>query len=181
MFITPSFKKSLIVEQFQGNYLKDRKLIAHTKARTRGAFCYARLTGQRPIGQTKENNRACSNGLDFPIRTRTRSTGIISKYWEMQGWVILNTDTQHSLPDQQITDMYMITCRPPPIITWKKNGQTIVTGDDFRIAASHQGRRLELLNVKKNIHEDTYTCEAENSQNSGNPRVFATTLTVKGM
>ena len=25
MFITPSFKKSLIVEQFQGNYLKCRK------------------------------------------------------------------------------------------------------------------------------------------------------------
>ena len=26
MFITPSFKKSLIVEQFQGNYLKWSKL-----------------------------------------------------------------------------------------------------------------------------------------------------------
>ena len=26
MFITPSFKKSLIVEQFQGNYLKGEKL-----------------------------------------------------------------------------------------------------------------------------------------------------------
>ena len=26
MFITPSFKKSLIVEQFQGNYLKKRGL-----------------------------------------------------------------------------------------------------------------------------------------------------------
>ena len=27
MFISPSFKKSLIVEQFQGNYLKCRKII----------------------------------------------------------------------------------------------------------------------------------------------------------
>ena len=75
----------------------------------------------------------------------------------------------------------MTTCRPPPTITWKKNGQTVVTGDDFKIADSYQGRRLELINVEKNIHEDTYTCEAENSQNSGNPRVFTTTLTVKGM
>ena len=53
--------------------LHNRKLIAHFKARTRDAFCYVRLTGQRPIGQTKENNRACSNGLHFPIRTRTQS------------------------------------------------------------------------------------------------------------
>ena len=28
MFITPSFKKSLIVEQFQGNYLKNNATIA---------------------------------------------------------------------------------------------------------------------------------------------------------
>ena len=75
----------------------------------------------------------------------------------------------------------MITCRPPPTITWKKNGQIIFTGDNFKIAGTYQGRRLELINVKKNIHEGTYTCEAENSQNSGNPRVSFTTLTVKGM
>ena len=75
----------------------------------------------------------------------------------------------------------MITCRPPPTIIWKKNGQTIVTGDDFQIAGTYQGRRLDLINVKKNIHEDTYTCEAENSQNGGHPLVFTTTLTVKGM
>ena len=75
----------------------------------------------------------------------------------------------------------MITCRPPPTITWKKNGQTIVTGDDFEIARTFQGRRLDLIYVKKDIHEDTYTCEAENSQNSGNPEVFTIRLTVEGM
>lgn len=69
--------------------------------------------------------------------------------------------------------------RPPPTITWKKNGQTIVTGDDFEIAGTFLGRRLDLINVKKDIHEDTYTCEAENSQNSGNPNVFTTIVTVK--
>ena len=78
-------------------------------------------------------------------------------------------------------NIYLITCRPPPTITWKKNGQTIITGDDFEIADTFLQRRLDLINVKKNIHEDTYTCEAENSQNSGNPEVFTTTLTVKGM
>ena len=61
----------------------------------------------------------------------------------------------------------MITYRPPPAITWKKNGETIVIGDDFEIATTFQGRRLDLVNVKKDLHEDTYTCEAENSQNSG--------------
>ena len=75
----------------------------------------------------------------------------------------------------------MITCRPPPIITWKKNGQIIFTGEYFNIPATYLGRRLELLNVKKNIHQGIYTCEAENSQNSGNPRVSTTTLTVEGM
>ena len=75
----------------------------------------------------------------------------------------------------------MITCRPPPTITWKKNGQVIVTGDYFEIADTFRGRLLDLVNVTKDMHEDTYTCEAENSQNSGNPIVFTITITVKGM
>lgn len=75
----------------------------------------------------------------------------------------------------------MIACRPPPKITWKKNGREIITGDDFEIASTFLGRRLDLVNVKKDIHEDTYTCEAENSENSGNPIVSSTILTVKGM
>ena len=33
MFITPSFKKSLIVEQFQGNYLKFANLTTNMAAR----------------------------------------------------------------------------------------------------------------------------------------------------
>ena len=74
----------------------------------------------------------------------------------------------------------MTTYRPPPVITWKKNGQVIVTGDDFEIPGTFLGRCLDLINVKKDIHEDTYACEAENSQNSGNTSVFTTILTVKG-
>jgi len=75
----------------------------------------------------------------------------------------------------------MITYRPPPTITWKKNGETIVKGDDFAIATTFLGRRLDLVNVKRHLHKDTYTCEAENSQNSGNPLVFTIVVTVQGM
>jgi len=75
----------------------------------------------------------------------------------------------------------MITYRPPSTITWKKNGKTIVIGDDFAIATTFLGRRLDLVNVKRDLHEDTYTCEAENSQNSGNPLVFTIVVTVQGM
>ena len=75
----------------------------------------------------------------------------------------------------------MATYRPPPVISWRKNGRLIVTGDGFEISGTFQGRRLDLINVKKNVHEDAYTCEGENSQNSGNPIVFTTILIVKGM
>lgn len=82
-----------------------------------------------------------------------------------------------------LASIYLIcTFRRAPTITWKKGGNIIVTGDDFEIDIStFQGRRLDLINVKKDIHEDTYTCEAENSQNRGNPEVFTTKVTVKGM
>ena len=40
MFITPSFKKSLIVEQFQGNYLKEarRGFLLHARAQSKHAI-----------------------------------------------------------------------------------------------------------------------------------------------
>ena len=38
MFITPSFKKSLIVEQFQGNYLKQVKIL-------KNRFCMSSIIG----------------------------------------------------------------------------------------------------------------------------------------
>ena len=158
--------------------LHDRKVVA---APTWVAFCFSRLTGQRPVGQTKENNLACSSGPDFPMQTPSKDC--IGKF-SIGPCSILRTQffsTQTFWPANNISLYNYLTCRPPPIITWKKNGQTIVIGDDFQIPSTYLGRRLELINVKKNIHEDTYTCEAENSQNSGNPRVFTTTLTVKGM
>jgi len=108
-------------------------------------------------------------------------------YWEIQCWARLNTEAtifpNVHLQASKYHNYYisMITCRPPPAITWKKNGQTIPTGDDFEIAGTFLGRRLDLINVKKDLHEDTYTCEAENSQNSGNPLVFTTDVTVEGM
>ena len=38
MFITPSFKKSLIVEQFQGNYLKFEKWVKYANEMTDDAI-----------------------------------------------------------------------------------------------------------------------------------------------
>ena len=76
---------------------------------------------------------------------------------------------------------YIITCRPPPRITWKKNGQKITHGwNFFEIPDAFHGRLLKIINVKKDLHQDVYTCEAENSQNSGNPIVYAINLNVKG-
>ena len=40
MLITPSFKKSLIVEQFQGNYLKQASLSSHGRKSKANYFAY---------------------------------------------------------------------------------------------------------------------------------------------
>ena len=77
--------------------------------------------------------------------------------------------------------LYIITCRPPPKITWKKNGQEIINGwNSFEIPDAFYGRLLKIINVKRDLHQDVYTCEAENSQNSGNPLVYTINLNVEG-
>lgn len=42
------------------------------------------------------------------------------------------------------------------------------------------GRFLKIINVNRDLHQDVYTCEAENSQNFGNPLVYTINLNVKG-
>ena len=42
--------------------------------------------------------------------------------------------------------------------------------DNFEIADAFHGRLLNIISVKKKMHETTYRCEAENSQNVGNPK-----------
>ena len=60
--------------------------------------------------------------------------------------------------------------RPAPKITWKKNNSALVHGrDSFEISNVFQGRLLNIVNVRKDIHEGQYSCEAENSQNAGSP------------
>ena len=56
MLITPSLKKSLIVEQFQGNYLK----YCSAEPQTVHSYIYTgilrqRLAGQRDFVESKEN------------------------------------------------------------------------------------------------------------------------------
>ena len=52
--------------------------------------------------------------------------------------------------------------------------------DNFQIPDAFHGRMLKIISVKHKIHETTYRCEAENSQNVGNPKVHDVQLTVKG-
>ena len=75
----------------------------------------------------------------------------------------------------------ILTCRPAPKITWKKNGQRIIQGQNsFEIPDTHHGRLLNIVNARKDLHQDKYTCEAENSVNTGNPLVYEISLNVEG-
>ena len=53
MFITPSFKKSLIVEQFQGNYLKEHFIKRFSKQNrsvsAKTFWKYQKKGGPRPL------------------------------------------------------------------------------------------------------------------------------------
>ena len=61
------------------------------------------------------------------------------------------------------------------------NWQNVVHGQDsFEIDTAFQGRLLNIISVKKNLHETSYRCEAENSQSGGNPLVHDIQLNVKG-
>ena len=61
------------------------------------------------------------------------------------------------------------------------NWQNLVHGQDsFEIDTAFQGRLLNIISVKQNMHETRYRCEAENSQSGGNPLVHDIQLNVKG-
>ena len=52
MFITPSFKKSLIVEQFQGNYLK------HWSPREGSIKLYDSFAARKELGENSQQHNA---------------------------------------------------------------------------------------------------------------------------
>ena len=61
------------------------------------------------------------------------------------------------------------------------NWQNLVHGQDsFEIDTAFQGRLLNIISVKQNMHETRYRCEAENSQSGGNPLVHEIQLNVEG-
>ena len=75
-----------------------------------------------------------------------------------------------------------ITHRPAPKITWKKNSVPLEHGkNSFEILDAFRGRLLNIINVEKDKHQDQYTCEGENSQNTGSPLKFNITLLVEGI
>ena len=66
-------------------------------------------------------------------------------------------------------------------MTWKKDGKQIQSGkESFEIPNAFQGRLLIIITVQKNIHDGQYTCEAENSENAGNPIKHNINLQVEG-
>ena len=75
----------------------------------------------------------------------------------------------------------LITRRPAPQITWRQNNLPLVHGkDSIEISSAFQGRLLNIISVRKDIHEDQYSCEAENSENAGNPIKHNINLKVEG-
>ena len=61
------------------------------------------------------------------------------------------------------------------------NWQNLVHGQDsFEIDTAFQGRLLNIISVKQNMHETRYRCEAANSQSGGNPLVHEIQLNVEG-
>ena len=77
---------------------------------------------------------------------------------------------------------FLIHVRPSPTITWKKDGELIQQEESsFKISRSFYGRRLSIQNVDKELHEGTYTCEAQNDLNTENPLSFNFRLNVEGM
>ncbi|XP_073228624.1 fibronectin type III domain-containing protein-like [Porites lutea] len=74
--------------------------------------------------------------------------------------------------------------RPEPKITWKikRDGKwenLVNEKDNFEIADAFHGRLLNIISVKQKMHQTTYRCEAENSQNVGNQTVYDMQLKVK--
>ena len=70
--------------------------------------------------------------------------------------------------------------RDSPEITWKLNNVKLKhENDSMEIPEAFQGRRLIIVKVQRDLHEGTYTCEAENSQGSAQPKT--TRLVVEGM
>ena len=74
------------------------------------------------------------------------------------------------------------TSRPAPKITWKKNDQQIISGqNNYDIPDLFFGRQLTIMNVKKDKHESPqYSCEAKNKMNSENPLKHNIELQVQG-
>ena len=67
--------------------------------------------------------------------------------------------------------------RPAPNITWKKDGKTIVNGQNS-FTLFEYNRKLVISTVSKADHEGTYTCEATSSVKTA---TTSTNLKVKGM
>jgi len=77
-------------------------------------------------------------------------------------WAIKPAAEEIAIEGRRKTFYCFAKGRPAPSITWKKNGQRIVDGQNlFEVPASFHGRRLIIKSVSRAMHQDNkYTCEA---------------------
>ncbi|CAH3151030.1 unnamed protein product, partial [Porites lobata] len=100
-------------------------------------------------------------------------------------WKLIPAAIETAVEGRNKTLYCLAVGRPVPMITWKMqdksgNWRNLVHGQDsFEIATAFQGRLLNIISVKKSMHETNYRCEAENSQSGGNPLVHDIRLDVE--
>ncbi|KAL9959374.1 hypothetical protein ACROYT_G032693 [Oculina patagonica] len=103
-----------------------------------------------------------------------------SENFTLPAWSVTPNREETAVQGRNKTLYCFASGRPSPTITWKKDGQEIFDDQNsFKISRSFYGRRLFIHNVNKEQHEGTYTCEAENDLNTGNPLTFNIKLNVE--
>ncbi|XP_020621934.1 hemicentin-1-like isoform X3 [Orbicella faveolata] len=95
-------------------------------------------------------------------------------------WFVTPSAQETAVQGRNKTLFCFASGRPSPKITWKKDGKRIrLEESSFKISQSFHGRRLSIQNVDKELHEGTYTCEAQNDLNEETPISFNFTLNVE--
>ncbi|XP_073228960.1 fibronectin type III domain-containing protein-like isoform X1 [Porites lutea] len=95
-------------------------------------------------------------------------------------WLVTPESQEIAIEGRGKTLYCLAKGRPEPSITWKKNGQQIIDGQNsFEIPASFFGRSLKIDGVNKTEHEGQYSCEAENSMSNGQPLIHTVNLVVE--
>ena len=77
--------------------------------------------------------------------------------------------------------MALVLPRPAPNITWRKDGEQIVDGEDGYYLPGHHYNRLLIIKHVTQEHQGNYTCTAYPTSSSFDQASVSTFLTVKGL